>query len=58
VSDRTGATVAQVVFRWAIAVGMMPVTGSTDARRMAESLACQQFELRPDEIEAIANVGR
>jgi diketogulonate reductase-like aldo/keto reductase len=35
---RTGASPAQVVFRFAIGIGILPLTGTTDPMHMAEDL--------------------
>jgi len=55
---RTGRTPAQVVFRFALQVGMIPLTGTTDPAHMQEDLACFGFELEPDEVAAIEDCGR
>ena len=39
IAARAGATPAQVVFRFAQAVGMLPLTGTSDAAHMTEDLA-------------------
>ena len=44
---RVGAGVAQVVFRFAQQVGMLPLTGTTNAQHMKEDLACGGFCSRP-----------
>jgi diketogulonate reductase-like aldo/keto reductase len=53
---RTGRTAAQVVFRFALAVGMLPLTGTTDAAHMRQDLESPAFDLTPDEIRAIERV--
>ena len=50
---RLRATPAQVVFRFAQAVGMLPLTGPTDADHMREDLASRALALAPDEVRAI-----
>ncbi len=42
---RVGKTPAQVVFRFARQVGMLPLTGTTDPAHMREDLAIDDFEL-------------
>lgn len=57
VAERHGRTPAQVVFRFALEVGMLPLTGTTDPAHMRDDLAALTFRLEPDEvrlIEAIA----
>jgi len=51
--ERTGKTAAQVVFRFALEVGMIVLTGTTSARHMAEDLAVYDFALEPGEVKAI-----
>ena len=50
---RTGRTPAQVVFRFALEVGMLPLTGTTNPSHMEEDLAAEGFALLPAEVEAI-----
>jgi diketogulonate reductase-like aldo/keto reductase len=54
---RTGRTPAQVVFRFALDVGMLPLTGTTSPTHMEEDLACLDFELERDEVHAIEACG-
>ena len=53
---RAGATAAQVVFRFAQLVGMLPLTGTTDAAHMREDLAAQQLALTPDDVALIERI--
>ena len=50
---RTGRTPAEVVFRFALEVGMIPLTGTSSAEHMRRDLACEHFTLAPEEIAAI-----
>jgi diketogulonate reductase-like aldo/keto reductase len=52
-AERSGKTPAQVVFRFALEVGMLPLTGTTDAGHMREDLAAAALELTPEEVAAI-----
>jgi diketogulonate reductase-like aldo/keto reductase len=54
---RTGRTAAQVVFRFALQVGMLPLTGSSSPAHLQEDLACFEFELEPAEVRAIEECG-
>ncbi len=47
---------AEVVFRFALAVGMLPLTGTSNPEHMRLDLASTEFELRPEEIAAIERV--
>ena len=52
-AQRLGRTPAQVVFRFALHVGMLPLTGTTDEAHMLEDLASVELELSEAEIAAI-----
>lgn len=49
-------TPAQVVFRFARQVGMLPLTGTSDPVHMREDLAIDDFELTPEDVAAIEHV--
>jgi diketogulonate reductase-like aldo/keto reductase len=53
VARRHGRSAAQVVFRFTLEVGMVPLTGTTDAGHMREDLEAFEFRLAPDEVERI-----
>jgi len=44
---------AQLIFRFAIDVGMIPLTGTTDAQHMQQDLGIFEIQLQPEEIETI-----
>ncbi len=50
---RANATPAQVVFRFAQAVGMLPLTGTSNAEHMKQDLASRDVELSAAEVKAI-----
>lgn len=50
---RTGFTPAQVVFCFALQVGMLPLTGTTDAAHMREDLAATELTLSADDLARI-----
>jgi diketogulonate reductase-like aldo/keto reductase len=56
IAQREGATFAQIVFRFAQAVGMLPLTGTTDAEHMHEDLACRGLTISPEEVQAIESM--
>jgi diketogulonate reductase-like aldo/keto reductase len=56
-AQRAGRTAAQVVFRFALQVGMLPLTGSSSPAHLREDLACFDFELEPAEVRAIEECG-
>ncbi len=53
---RGKATPAQVVFRFAQAVGMLPLTGTTDTGHMTQDLASRDLALSVDEVRAIESL--
>ena len=56
IAAREGATPAQVVFRFALAVGMLPLTGTGDATHMTQDLASGLLTLPSDEVRAIESL--
>ncbi len=54
---RHGTGLAQVVFRFAMQVGMLPLTGTTNPQHMQEDLECVRFTLSPEEVEHLASIG-
>jgi diketogulonate reductase-like aldo/keto reductase len=56
IAARRSATRPQVVFRFALAVGMLPLTGTTDPEHMAQDLASRALTLSADEVEAIESL--
>jgi diketogulonate reductase-like aldo/keto reductase len=57
VARRLGATPAEVVFRFAVAVGMLPLTGTSDEGHMRADLAALELVLDPAEVAAIEGDG-
>jgi diketogulonate reductase-like aldo/keto reductase len=53
---RTRATPAQIVFRFAQAVGMLPLTGTTDTEHMTQDLASRDLSLSASEVRAIQSL--
>lgn len=53
---RVGRTPAQIVFRFARQVGMLPLTGTTDAAHMREDLAIDDFELSAEDVRRIERI--
>ena len=56
IARRLGAGVAQVVFRFATQIGMLPLTGTTSERHMKEDLRAEQLELSSEEIRQIETI--
>jgi len=53
IAARYGRSVAQVVFRFALAVGMIALTGTTDPEHMRADLDIFDFRLAPEEVSRI-----
>jgi diketogulonate reductase-like aldo/keto reductase len=53
IARRIDATAAQIIFRFAIQIGMLPLTGTTSQQHMIEDLQAEQFMLSSDEVEQI-----
>lgn len=53
IAERHGRTPSQIVFRFAIDVGMLPLTGTTDPAHMRADLDVFDFRLEPEEVELI-----
>ena len=56
IAAREGATPAQVVFRFAMQVGMLPLTGTSSQKHMMEDLAAERITLSADEVELIETI--
>lgn len=57
VARRHGRTLAQIVFRFALQAGMIPLTGTSSYSRMREDLQIYDFQLEPEEVASIERVG-
>jgi diketogulonate reductase-like aldo/keto reductase len=53
IADKYGKTAAQVVLRWEIQLGVLPIPKSSHAGRQFENLNIFDFELSQDEMESI-----
>ena len=50
-----GCTIAEMIFRFALEVGMIPLTGTTNSDHMQGDLRVFDLGLQPDEISYIEN---
>jgi diketogulonate reductase-like aldo/keto reductase len=50
---RLGAGPAQVIFRFAMQIGMLPLTGTTSEQHMKEDLEAEKLTLSDEEVESI-----
>ena len=56
IAKRVGAGIAQVIFRFAMQIGMLPLTGTTNPQHMKEDLQAEQLALSPDDIRRIETI--
>jgi len=56
VARRHGRSAAEIVFRFALDVGMLPLTGTTDPRHMQADLGILDFHLDPAEVALIEGI--
>ncbi len=57
IAQRLGTGLAQVIFRFAMQIGMLPLTGTTNPQHMKEDLQAEQFTLTPAELQQIETMG-
>jgi len=56
IAKRLGASTAQIIFRFAMQIGMLPLTGTTSQQHMKEDLQAEQLALSTEEIERIETI--
>ncbi len=56
IARRLGAGIAQVIFRFAMQIGMLPLTGTSSEQHMKEDLAAERLELTPEEVRRIETI--
>jgi diketogulonate reductase-like aldo/keto reductase len=56
IATRLGTGVAQVIFRFAMHIGMLPLTGTTSPQHMKEDLQAEQIALSTEEIQRIETI--
>ena len=57
-ADRLGVTPGQVILRWQLQVGAVPIPKSADPERQRQNLDLFGFELTDDEVAAITALGK
>lgn len=53
IAERVGRSIPQLVFRFALQVGMLPLTGTTDETHMRHDLEIYDFELEQADVDAL-----
>ena len=56
IAKRLGASTTQVIFRFAMQIGMLPLTGTTNEHHMKEDLQSERISLSPEDIEQIESI--
>lgn len=56
IAERCNTGPAQVIFRFAQQVGMLPITGTTNTQRMTDNLDIDRVELTPEDIARIETI--
>ena len=56
IARRLGAGIAQVIFSFALQIGMLPLTGTTSQQHMREDLQAEQLKLSSEEIRRIETI--
>src|SRR5207244_4124598 len=56
IAARLRAGIAQVVFRFAMQIGMLPLTSTTNPQHMKEDLQAERFDLSPEDIRRIETI--
>lgn len=56
IAKRVGTGPAQVIFRFAMQIGMLPLTGTTSQQHMKDDLSVEQFSLTAEEIDLIETI--
>jgi diketogulonate reductase-like aldo/keto reductase len=58
IAKRVGANPPQVIFRFALQIGMLPLTGTINEQHMKDDLAVlTQFKLSADDVKTIQSIG-
>lgn len=52
-----GMGLAQLVFRFAMQIGMLPLTGTTNLQHMKEDLQSDQFTIAPEDLQRLEMMG-
>ena len=56
IARRLQVTPPQVIFRFAVQIGILPLTGTTDPRHMKEDLEITKFELSAADVRLIHSI--
>jgi len=57
IAKRLGAGVEQVIFKFSMDIGMLPLTGTSSAEHMKDDLAAESLQLTEEDLQTIENIG-
>lgn len=57
IAQRVGTGIAPVIFRFAMQIGMLPLTGTTSLQHMKEDLQAESLTLTPEEVRQLETIG-
>jgi diketogulonate reductase-like aldo/keto reductase len=55
-ANQYNKTIPQIIFRFALQIGMLALTGTTDLQHMRDDLHIDNFELAADEVQHIETI--
>ncbi|STX51041.1 D-xylose reductase III [Legionella busanensis] len=55
-AKRYNKTIPQIIFRFALQIGILPLTGTTSLKHMQDDLSINNFKLSMDEVKNIENI--
>ncbi|AAV89968.2 2,5-diketo-D-gluconate reductase A [Zymomonas mobilis subsp. mobilis ZM4 = ATCC 31821] len=58
IADRLGKSIPQVILRWHVQLGAIPIPKASSKERQIENLSLFDFELSPQDVEIIATLAR
>ncbi|WP_252509138.1 aldo/keto reductase [Zymomonas mobilis] len=58
IADRLGKSIPQIILRWHVQLGAIPIPKASSKERQIENLSLFDFELSPQDVEIIATLAR
>jgi len=58
IADRLGRTIAQIILRWQVQLGAVPLPKAADYKRQIENISIFDFQLSAQDMASIAALGR
>ncbi len=57
IAKRLGTGVEQVIFKFSMQIGMLPLTGTSDGKHMKEDLEAEKLSLTEEDMHLLENIG-